>query len=280
MKHIFNGLCLSLLLVAAGSCKKDENKIYNEGGTAPALSANVAGSIPLTFATQSSVALKLNWTNPDYKFTTGVSSQTVTYLIEIDTTGANFTNPKKLSIAISGGLERSFTQSELNDFLLNQLELVPEISHNIEMRVKASLASGALSLISNVLKFTTIPYKIPPKVEPPASGRLYITGDATPASWQCGCPTDVASPVQTFTKMSETLYVINNITLNAGKAYLFLPVYGSWDAKYAFTGEKLKNNVDGDTFKAGGEDILSPATSGNYKIEVNFQTGRFTVTKL
>ena len=280
MKNIFNGLCLTLLILGAGSCKKDENRIYSEGGTAPALTANVAATIPLSFATQANEAVKLTWTNPDYKFTTGGSSQTVTYQIEIDTTGANFTNPKRQTVSISGGLERSFLQSELNDYLLNQLELVPEMPHNIEMRVKSSLPSGALALLSNVLKFTTTPYKIPPKVAPPASGQLFITGDATPAGWQCGCPTDAPSAAQTFTKVSETLYVLNNIALNGGKAYLFLPVYGSWNEKYAYTGVKLKNNVDGDTFQAGGEDFLAPPTSGNYKIEVNFQTGRTTVTKL
>lgn len=279
MKHIFNGLCLSLLMVAAASCSKDENKIYNEGGTAPVLTADVATTIPLTFASQGSEALTLSWTNPDYRFTTGVSSQTVLYQIEIDTTGANFTNPKRQTVSISGGLERSFLQSELNDYLLNTLQLVPDMPHNIEMRVKASLATGALLLTSNVLKFTTTPYKIPPKVAPPASGQLYITGDATPLSWQCGCPTDVATANQTFTKVSETVYVLNNIPLNGGKSYLFVPVYGSWDAKFGFTGEKNKNNVDGDTFKAGGEDMMAPA-SGNYKIEVNFQIGRFTLTKI
>lgn len=279
MKNIFNGLCLSLLLVAAGSCSKDENKIYSEGGTAPVLAANVSTSIPLSFATQANEALKLTWTNPDYKFTTGVSSQTVLYQIEIDTTGANFTNPKRQTVSVSGGLERSFLQSELNDYLLNQLQLTADMPHNIEMRVKASLASGALLLTSNVLKFATTPYKIPPKVAPPASNKLYITGGATPASWQCGCPADVAPANQTFTRMSETVYVLNNIPLKGGESYLFLPVYGSWDAKFGFTGNNNENNVDGDTFKAGGGDIKAPA-SGNYKIEVNFQTGRFTLTKL
>jgi starch-binding outer membrane protein SusE/F len=279
MKNIFNGLCLSLLLVAAGACSKDENRIYSEGGTAPVLAANVSTAIPLSFATQENQALKLTWTNPDYRFTTGTSSQTVLYQIEIDTTGANFTNPKRQTVSVSGGLERSFLQSELNDYLLNQLELVGDMPHNIEIRVKASLASGALLLTSNVLKFTTTPYKIPPKVTPPASGALYVTGGATPAGWQCGCPSDVAPANQTFTKMSETVYVLNNIPLKGGESYLLLPVYGSWDAKFGFTGSNNENNVDGDTFKAGGGDIKAPA-SGNYKIEVNFQTGRFTLTKL
>ena len=90
MKLISSILFLSVLLCAIGSCKKDENKIFYEEGTAPALTASKTGSIPLSFATKDEEAVKLAWTNPDYKFTTGLSSQDVNYLIEIDTTGARF----------------------------------------------------------------------------------------------------------------------------------------------------------------------------------------------
>ena len=61
------------------------------------------------------------------------------YEIQLDTTGANFTNPKKKSISISKDLSYTFTQSELNDYLLNTLELKPAMEHNIEFRVKAFL---------------------------------------------------------------------------------------------------------------------------------------------
>ena len=102
------------------SCTKKENKIYFEGGTSPVLSASVTGAIPLSFANKDNLGLKLIWTNPDYKFTTGLSSQDVSYQIEIDTTGANFTNPKKVIISIGKDLSRSFTQNEINTILFSQ----------------------------------------------------------------------------------------------------------------------------------------------------------------
>ena len=85
---------------------------------------------------------------------------------------------------------------------------------------------------------------------------------------------------QQFTQVNPSLYVINSIALNGGGSYLFVPVYGNWSNKYGFVGSGNGNNVNGDEFKAEGNDILAPAVSGNYKIEVNFKTGRFTVTKL
>jgi len=278
----FNKLIAALGLVAmtAGSCTKDENKVFYEGGTAPVLTSSVTGTIPLTFANSEKEGLKLSWTNPNYQFNTGVSSQSVSYLIEIDTTGANFTNPNRQTLGVSGNLSTAMTQGVLNDYLLNQLQLKPGMEHNVEVRVKSNLTNGSATLLSNVLKFKITPYAIPPKVTPPASGQLYITGAATPAGWQCGCPTDVAPASQTFTQVSTTMYELPNIALKGGQSYLLLPVYGSWSAKYGFTGSNNANNVNGDDFKAEGGDILSPAADGNYKIVVDFQRGKFTVTKL
>lgn len=279
MKKISKFILLSALVITTlWSCKKDENRDYFTGGTAPVLSAN-KNAINLSFVNKDQQAIKLVWSNPDYKFTTGTSSQTVSYMIEIDTTGANFTNPNKKTIAISSDLSLSFTQGELNDVLLNQLNLKPTIPHNIEIRVTSTLNNNSVPLTSNVLKYTVTPYAIPPKVTPPASGKLFITGSATPASWQCGCG-EAELLTQKFTQVSPTLYVLPSITLTGGNSYLLLPVYGSWSAKYGGTGGNNSNNVNGDDFRENGSDLLAPPVSGNYKIEVDFQRGKFTVTKL
>jgi hypothetical protein len=279
MKHITKLLLMVAVATGILSCEKDENRNYLENGTPPVLSATQTTSIPLSFATADNEAVTVSWTNPNYEFTTGTSSQDVSYVLEIDTVGAHFTNPKRQSVAISKDLSRTFKQSELNDILLNQLQLTVGRPHQIEMRVTSTLVAASAPLKSNTLKFTVTPYAIPPKVAPPASGKLFITGGATPASWQCGCgEAELAS--QRFTQVSPTLYVLPSITLKAGESYLFLPQYGSWNAKYGFTGSGNANNVDGDDFKDGGNDIKAPAVTGNYKIEVDFQRGKFTVTKL
>lgn len=277
MRNIFKSLLFLLVAVSFFSCEKDENQVIFEGGTAPVLTAS-STTIPLSFVNKDKNALTLNWTNPDYKFNTGLSSQDVTYTIEIDTTGANFTNPKKQTLSISKELSRSFTQTEFNGILLNQLVLTPDISHQIEIRVTSSLSNNNVALPSNVLKYTVTPYAIPPVVTPPASGELFITGSATPVGWQCACG---EAPVlsQKFTKLSPTLFTLT-INLTGDGSYLLLPQYASWSAKYGFTGANNANNVNGDDFKDGGGDIKAPAASGTYKIEVDFQRGKFTVTKI
>src|SRR6059058_4582492 len=129
----------SFLFVAFWSCKKAENKDYFEGGNPPVLTSSVTGSVPLGFTTKDQTAIQLSWTNPDYKFTTGVSSQDVSYIVEIDTAGSNFTNPSRKVISVSKDLNLTISQNDFNDYLLNQLQLNTTMQHNIEIRVTASL---------------------------------------------------------------------------------------------------------------------------------------------
>jgi hypothetical protein len=275
MKNRFLILFASLLFFVMWSCKKQQNKDYFIGGTNPTLKASKSGSIPLSFANKDQEAVTLSWTNPNYQFSTGLSSQSVNYSVEIDTSGSNFTNPQRKIISISNDLSLSITQNDFNDYLLNQLQLSTTMPHNIEIRVTASIGTET-SVYSNVLKFTAQPYAIPPKVAPPASGKLFITGSATPKSWMGGGDPEV--PSQEFTQISPTLYQLDHITLTGGNSYLFVPVYGDWNAKYGGVGANNSNNVNGDDFKANGGDLLAPAATGDYKIIVDFQRGKFTVT--
>src|SRR5438270_8988210 len=147
-------LFLLLLVGVVWSCTKKENKVYLEGSTPLVLKSSINGNIPLDFKTKDQEAVRLSWTNPNYVFTTGVSSQNVSYLVEIDTAGSNFTNPQRKMLSISNDQSLSISQNDFNDYLLNQLRLDSLMSHNLEIRVTASLASGTVPIASNVLKFT------------------------------------------------------------------------------------------------------------------------------
>ena len=277
MKNKFITIFLSsLFAIALWSCEKEDNKIFFQGGTNPVLKASSTTAMVLSAANASNAAIKFEWTNPEYRFNTGISSQDVVYILEVDTTGANFTNPNKQQISVSKDLEKNFTVKELNA-VLSKMNLQENIPHQMEFRVKSTIAGDIVPLYSNIIKITITPY-LDVVVPIPASGKLFITGSATPASWMGGGDPELAS--QQFTQVNPSLYVINSIALTGGGSYLFVPVYGNWSNKYGFVGSGNSNNVNGDEFKAEGNDILAPAVSGNYKIEVNFKTGRFTVTKL
>ena len=283
MKRITNYLLSTLMLaVVFTSCKKEENQIFYEGGTAPTLTANKTASIAVAFANADMEAVKFSWTNPNYKFSTGLSSQDVFYKLEIDTTNAagtanpNFTFSGKQTIGVSKDLSVSITQGQLNDYLLNQLQLVPGMVHYLQIRLIANLVNSNATLMSNVIRLSTTPYAIPPKVDPPTSGNLFIVGNATPGDWNNPVPV----PSQQFTKVSTTLYQIDNLPLIGGNFYLLLPVNGDWSAKYGAIGANGSNNPDSDDFRIGGGDLVAPAASGNYKIVIDFQRGKYILTKL
>ena len=164
---------------------------------------------------------------------------------------------------------------KFNDTWGHQLQLAPTITKSIDIRVTASLSASASKLASNVLKFNVTPYAIPPKVAPPASGQLFMVGDATAGGWNNPVPT----PSQQFTKISATLYEIT-VSLTGGKEYLFLPVNGDWSHKYAVQDKTLSGlSVGGDFGYDKNDNFPAPAASGTYKIQVDFQRGKFTVTK-
>lgn len=280
MKYI-NKLSLVILLfiTIAQGCKKDENLNYFEGGIKPVLSTTLANNsiLPLSDATKDDVLFDLSWTNPNYKFTTGISSQNVQYSIEIDSAGKNFNSSKKKVITPDPTytLSKSIKVGEMNDYLLNVLKFNTTTAQTLEIRVKSNLINNNAIMYSNVLTYTATAYPLPPKIALPASGQLFLVGDASPGGWSNPVPV----PSQQFTQTSPTTFEL--ITpIVGGNSYLLLPVNGSWSDKYGGLGANNTNNPDSDDFKRGGGDLKAPAVSGNYKIVVDFQAGRFTLTKL
>jgi hypothetical protein len=280
MKNIFRLLALLVFVFSMSSCEKQESKDFFEGGTPPVLTAS-ATTVTLESGQETNTAITLNWTNPDYMFTTGISSLDVTYTIEMDTLGANFASSKKVSTVISKELSKTYTVGELNSILGNDmlLQLNPRRNYTMQLRVTSSIGSAA-KLTSNVISFTTKPFQPPPKVAPPAGGHLYIVGDATPGAWNNPVPL----PTQEFTKLSTTLYQITLSMVGGGKHYLFLPLNGDWGNKYAV--KTAAQPLDGGDFGYNGgdpafnTDIPGPLVDGTYKITVDFQLGKYTVVKL
>jgi starch-binding outer membrane protein SusE/F len=274
MKNYLKALVLiAVSAMGLAGCQKDEVRNFYLGGKSPYLAASKT-SVVLTPATEANQAIEFNWTNPDYQFSTGLSSQDVQYTLEFDVNSA-FTSATKYSTSIAKELKKSFTVLELNNILGNSMVLEFGKEATVYARIKSALkyeSATNAELISNVVSFKATPYAPPPAVEPPSSGKLVLVGSGSPGGWD-----NNASNPQVFTKRSNTLYDIT-INLVANGSVLFLPVAGSWDDKYGWDGANNANNVNGDNLRRGGGDIKVPATSGLYKITVNFQTGKFTIT--
>ena len=219
-------------------------------------------SVTGTAATSTSHSNTFTWSTafPGYN---GV----ITYVLEYDSTGKNFANPKQ--IAGYGGASvytASLTQGDMNTTALAS-GIAVGATGKVDYRVKATTAGGAIAYSSPVsVSVTTFS---------PVPANLYIVGDATLGGWTNPVPV----PSQRFTKVDSYKFSIN-LWLNGGKSYLFLPVNGDWGQKYGGVGANNSNNTAGDDFKSQGSDLKAPPTDGVYQIVVDFQTNKFTVTPI
>ena len=263
------------------SCKKDETKVYFTGGTAPVLSSTATDSIPLPYSDTSGTAVTFSWTNPNYSFSDGISSLDVTYYLQIDTNGANFSSSAMQTIAISTSLSQTFTVAAFNTILGNGMLLSLNQPHNIQVRLEALLSpytSGSAvvaPLISNVFNYMVTPYAPPPAITPPPNDSLYIVGAAIAAdNWANPMPS-ASIPSETFTEISPTEYKIT-VALVGGAEYKLISQNGSWNEQWSVATADSEPN--GGPFVFNGANCIAPAASGTYIIDVNFQTGKFTVT--
>lgn len=273
MKKIIKSLLFVFFgLAIFASCKKDEHKDFYEGGTAPVLSSSADGPFVLNVSAKNEEAVIFSWTNPNYLFTTGISSQDVFYTVQICKAGTNFSSSSLSEISIPMELSKTFTVGQLNSALLSA-GLIEDIAAQFDIRVKAALINNSAVLFSNMLTFTATPFL---DVVYPVPANLYITGAATPAGWQCACG-EPENTDQKFAKVTSSRFELT-LHLNANQSYLFIPVYGSWAAKYGTIGDNNTNDPSGGVFKPNGGDMISPTESRNYKIVVEFKTGKFSVT--
>jgi len=275
MKNI--RLSFVALLAMAGlftSCEKDENKIFSTAGTPPVITSNNSAA-RLVPGEEALETIRFSWTNPNYYFTTGISSQDVNYALEFDTLGANFKSANKNVVTVAKDLTRAFTQLELNSILGNNMKLPLGRTYNVEARVVSTLTNSSLPLASNTWRFTATPFAPPPKVATPSANNLWVTGSAFASSWSNPLPNpfDVS---QKFTRVTNTLYELV-IPMIPGGAYKLIQTQGDWSTQYKFVaGDALAG-----TFEKRDADpaFPAPAVAGTYKLRFDFQAGTFTATK-
>ena len=267
MKSIINFILLVTgVAFFLASCDKADKLPFYNNGTAVNLTASSAAIAPVA-ADSNKVALVLNWTDPAH----ATDPATYKYVIEIDSAGRNFS--KATSLTVSGAKTDSLSAKVLNSILLSY-GFSFGVAYDMDIRVTSSYANNNERLTSNTVRVKMTPYKIPPKVALPSSLKLFIVGDATNGGWNNPVPV----PTQELARLDETTWA-GVFQLTGGKQFLLLPVNGDWGHKFAVA----NNTVAG--LSAGGDfgfdlsdNFPGPAATGWYKVVVDFQLGKFTVT--
>ena len=274
MKNIFKSLvAVAGAAILFTSCKKEADLPLYSTGKVPVLSSSVTTVAPAP-ADSNNTVLTLSWTNPEF----AVDTTLYKYIVQIDSAGRNFS--KAYSKQVNAQLSTSFIAKELNNALV-AFGFAFGRPVTIEVRVIASYANNNDRKISNTVTLQATPYVVPPKVRIPANRELYLVGSATAGSW--GNP--VPSPAQKFT-MIDTVTYEGTFYLAGGNEYLMLPVNGNWDSKYAVADNTVPGLREGGEFgyfansapSGFNSNFPGPAEDGTYKIRVDFQNGRFTVT--
>jgi starch-binding outer membrane protein SusE/F len=141
-----------------------------------------------------------------------------------------------------------------------------------------SATAPAAPLYSDTMNYKVIPFAPPPKVAPPKSGTLFIVGSAIAVSgWNNPISPVAQVPVQQFTALSPTEFKIT-VPIVGGGEYKLIAVDGSWTDQWSVAVNDDPTAINGGPFVYNGANVLAPAASGNYVIDVNFQTGVFSVT--
>lgn len=214
--------------------------------------------IVLQVSNATNTAISFNWNSSPYG-----SNNIINYALQADVVGGNFANPQVIKYGTS--LTSGITVNDLNSLAI-AAGVIGGSTKNVEFRIVSYLGTTYATpmVYSNAVTISITTFTpIPPT--------LYIVGDATPGGWNNPVPL----PAQQFTRIDAVTYGIV-INLTAGKSYLFLPVNGDWTHKYggasATGGALLADNA------VPGSNTPAPATTGNYQIVINFQTGTYTVT--
>ncbi|MBI2283022.1 MAG: SusE domain-containing protein [Bacteroidetes bacterium] len=256
--------CIPLLALVA--CKKEGDLVVYAPGTTANISTS-ASAVAATPADSLKTVFTVSWSSPRYS----VDSSTVKYIVEIDSSGRNFS--KAVSKTVTGLLSASYTAKELNNILLGY-GFSFGVAYDMDIRVTSSYANNNEQLKSATIKVKMTPYKIPPKVAPPASGKLFLVGSATAGGWGNPVPT----PTQEFSKIDSVTYA-GVFDLTGGNEFLILPVNGDWSHKYSVGDKSVTGLNAGGSFGYDlSDNIPAPGTSGKYLIKLDFQAGKFTVT--
>src|ERR1700712_1702299 len=109
MKNIFKMVGgVAMMMSLAIACNKKDSLTTYANGNAVVLTSSTA-TVSAAASDSSKNVLALNWTSPKYSS----DSNTYKYVVQIDSSGRNFTKP--VSTTISGKLVDSITGKQIND---------------------------------------------------------------------------------------------------------------------------------------------------------------------
>jgi hypothetical protein len=166
-KNIFLGL---ILFVTAGlfvACSKDDTTPVLTNITVSTLDALPVTDFILTKPAggENPSVVTITWTETVFKTSENLPVGPVSYTLEADKSGNNFSNP--VALAASRDLYANLMAKDVNKILIDNFAAVPEQAISIELRVKTTFGEATLGTViaantaysSNTLTLTLTPFE-------------------------------------------------------------------------------------------------------------------------
>lgn len=240
------------------ACKKSEDFSPKDFNGPLAVTASDS-SIILNEANANTTALTLNWTTgSNYK-----SSEAITYVLQLDKYGNNFSSPITNNIG-KATYTISYSTTTLNKLLSTAWSASPNVSFALQARVYTIIGDGTMK------GDTSGPINISIKPYQPVSKSLYIIGSATATGWDANAADsltpDATIPGEFHFTGTLTPGEFKFITTHG----LFLPSYNKGaDSAHLFY--RTEDAQPDDKFE-----ILLPQV---YTIDVNLISLTITISK-
>jgi len=245
MKNIYKILIVFISALAV-SCNADdvEERPVIQPVTEPVLlTPQNDFNIVLTKETESDVATTVVWDDAKYDGTPTV----VNYTIEIAKAGTKFAAP--IAVTTTTARYKTLTVSELNSALVNG-GFIEKEENSVDIRIKATVGTGAEAQYSNFYTFKATPYHTP------LATSHWLVGAATPGGWTWDGDAETEFPLV----VGKTDVYQVTIVLKSGEAFReFLgnnfTSNGNWDASHNYTYYSgLGYTIDSELVNAGDGD--------------------------
>jgi len=269
----FISLALLLLLLMSSCSEKDFLPVATLPAEGEFLLTPSATNIELNKKDAAThTAISFSWDTIVYGVSTPVS-----FTLEMDSLNGDFSAPI-VDVIPTNTYQVTFTDSVMN-VRAHKLNLEPDVAGDIKVRLKANLAYNNLPVYSPVVTISVTPYADNLMYRMPAE--LYIQGDAVASNGTYPVP-----DAQQMVKVDDHRFALI-ISLTGDKHFIFTssaaamsdPAYKAATSSEPLTGGNfIPSGLQTDP-PNGGSEISSPATTGIYKVIVDFKTGTYSVTK-
>ncbi len=153
MKYLSKILLAIGFITAFSACKKLAEVPFSPNGKAVVLSVST-NMVTTAVADSAKNVISFSWTNPKY----AQDPSLYKYVLEIDSTGRNFSGAYKL--VITGVMDTTLKGKQFND-ILAQIGVLSGVSSSVDVRVTSSYGNNNEAYTSNVITVKATPYIVP-----------------------------------------------------------------------------------------------------------------------